>query len=70
MTVYESCFVGIEAVDWFLAAGVCHKREVAVALGQKLLEAHFFHHVVRAVWRGGRTSSLSPLFWSHVACTG
>lgn len=44
--VYPCAFVGRDAVTWLAASRYCpgHTREEAVALGQALLQAGFFHH--------------------------
>jgi Domain found in Dishevelled, Egl-10, and Pleckstrin (DEP) len=49
-SLYPDVFVGSEAVTWFVETGCVSNRAEGVALGQKLLEANFFHHVVGHVW--------------------
>lgn len=43
---YHVCFVGSEAIDWFLANGFASSREEGIQLGQSLLDADLVHHVV------------------------
>lgn len=43
---YHSCFVGSEAIDWFLANGFATTRQEGIQLGQQLLDADLVHHVV------------------------
>ena len=47
LRLYESVFVGSEAVTWLVGSGSARTRPEAAALAQRLFEAHFFHHVVR-----------------------
>eukprot|EP01096_Ripella_sp_DP13-Kostka_P000074 TRINITY_DN1009_c0_g1_i1.p1 TRINITY_DN1009_c0_g1~~TRINITY_DN1009_c0_g1_i1.p1 ORF type:complete len:266 (+),score=84.44 TRINITY_DN1009_c0_g1_i1:70-867(+) len=42
---YRMCFVGEEAVDWFLREALAKDREEAVLLGKQLLEFDLIHHV-------------------------
>ncbi|PFX30086.1 Glutathione peroxidase [Stylophora pistillata] len=43
---YHSCFVGSEAIDWFIANGFATTRQEGIQLGQQLLDADLVHHVV------------------------
>ncbi|KAG2440245.1 hypothetical protein HXX76_004357 [Chlamydomonas incerta] len=43
---YRACFVGQEAVAWLVAAGAAAGPAEAVALGNSMMEAGLFHHVV------------------------
>ncbi|XP_068675817.1 1-phosphatidylinositol 3-phosphate 5-kinase-like [Montipora foliosa] len=43
---YHACFVGSEAIDWFIANGYASSRLEGVKLGQDLLDADLVHHVV------------------------
>jgi hypothetical protein len=42
---YPKCFVGSEAVVFFLTTNYCTTIGDAIALGQQLMDADFFHHV-------------------------
>jgi len=44
--IYPACFVGNEAVQWFIKEGKCKTKEEAVLLGQKLMDEGIFCHVV------------------------
>ena len=45
-TVYKNSFIGCDAVDSLIYAGLCESREEAVAVGKRLMEElHLFHHV-------------------------
>lgn len=43
---YHTCFVGSEAVDWFISSGFASNRAEAVDVGQSLLDIDLIHHVV------------------------
>lgn len=46
MRTYHNCFIGSEAVDSMIYAGLAHSREEAVKLGKRLQrELKLFHHV-------------------------
>jgi len=45
---YPNCFVGNEAVDWFLKQGFATSREEGVALGNRIFEHRIFEHVLQA----------------------
>src|SRR5690606_26163704 len=47
LRTYRNCFVGREAVDWFLqqkSLGLTTRKQ-AVKFGNRLLKHHHFHHV-------------------------
>jgi len=46
LRTYKNCFVGREAVDYFIKKGYAADRQAAVAFGDNLLRKHYFHHVV------------------------
>jgi len=46
-TTYKDCFVGSEAVDYFIDSGQAPSRDDAVELGRALKAAHLFEHVTR-----------------------
>lgn len=46
LRTYHNCFIGSEAVDSMIYAGLAHTREEAVKLGKRLQrELNLFHHV-------------------------
>jgi len=45
-STYRSCFVGSEAVDYLVREQLADTRKAAVALGERMAQAGFFHHVV------------------------
>ncbi|QDG54974.1 FAD-containing oxidoreductase [Persicimonas caeni] len=47
LETYEDCFVGEEACAWMVEAGVARDIEEAERIGNLLLEAGVFHHVLR-----------------------
>lgn len=47
LKTYRRCFVGAEACDWLVESGAAVDREQAVVIGNILLNAGVFHHVVR-----------------------
>jgi pyruvate/2-oxoglutarate dehydrogenase complex dihydrolipoamide dehydrogenase (E3) component len=47
LKTYEDCFVGEEACEWMVAAGVAGDVEEAELIGNLLVEAGVFHHVLR-----------------------
>ncbi len=47
LQTYEQCFVGSEACDRLVEAGLADDRGQAERLGDRLLEAGLFHHVTR-----------------------
>lgn len=55
---YDSVFVGSTAVDWMVRSGLARSRLDAVALGRRLLESGYFHHVV-----DGHDFEDKPLFY-------
>jgi Domain found in Dishevelled, Egl-10, and Pleckstrin (DEP) len=45
LKIYSRCFIGSEAVDWFVDnLGI--DRPAAIVLGQRLIDEHWIHHVV------------------------
>ena len=44
--IYANCFLGKQAVTWFVESGACESREEACVLGSAMVTAGFFHHVV------------------------
>jgi hypothetical protein len=45
LKIYPRCFIGSEAVDWFVNnLGI--NRTAAIALGQRLIDERLIHHVV------------------------
>lgn len=46
LKLYKDVFVGSEAVKWLLRNGIASSAPAAVALGQQMLDAGFFAHVV------------------------
>jgi pyruvate/2-oxoglutarate dehydrogenase complex dihydrolipoamide dehydrogenase (E3) component len=47
LTTYENCFVGSEACEWMVESGVAEDVHEAEVIGNLLLEADVFHHVLR-----------------------
>ena len=47
LTLYERCFVGSEAVQWF-ATQFNYSQQDAVLLGQRLIDEQWIHHVTHA----------------------
>jgi pyruvate/2-oxoglutarate dehydrogenase complex dihydrolipoamide dehydrogenase (E3) component len=47
LKTYEDCFVGEEACEWMVEAGVAGDVEEAELIGNLLVEAGVFHHVLR-----------------------
>lgn len=47
MRKYASCFVGFEAVEWLLEKGKASNEEDAIRLGNSMMDAGVFHHVLR-----------------------
>ena len=43
---YDRCVLGSDIVDWLTLRTWCENRSHALAVGQYLLEKHYFHHVV------------------------
>lgn len=48
-TTYPKCFVGREAVDWFIKNNFVDSKKDAVELGNVLFKHKFFHHVTRGM---------------------
>jgi hypothetical protein len=49
LKVYEKCFVGSDAVDWLRKHVECSERE-ALSVGNMMITANIFHHVVDGHW--------------------
>jgi pyruvate/2-oxoglutarate dehydrogenase complex dihydrolipoamide dehydrogenase (E3) component len=47
MQTYEKCFVGSEACAWMIDAGIASDADQAVLIGNMLLNAGMFHHVLK-----------------------
>ncbi|MFW5967536.1 MAG: FAD-containing oxidoreductase [Persicimonas sp.] len=47
LKTYQDCFVGQEACQWMIEAGVAADRQQAELIGNLLLDAGVFHHVLR-----------------------
>ena len=47
MRTFESCFVGSEACTWLVDSGIASDVHQAISIGNALMEAGYFHHVVR-----------------------
>jgi hypothetical protein len=55
---YKNCFVGREAVDWFIANHYAATREEAVELGNLLLKNFIFRHVTKGTFLTKMTKSI------------
>lgn len=44
---YQKCFLGNEAVDWFVNSGGVFSRAEAVKLGQKMMDLQIIQHVAK-----------------------
>jgi hypothetical protein len=47
LTVYRSCFIGSEAVDWLVNVEQVFNRSEAILLGQKLQQMRLIQHVTK-----------------------
>ncbi|RDD39738.1 Glutathione peroxidase [Trichoplax sp. H2] len=43
---YAKCFIGSEAVDWFVKENLADDRKEAIKVGQQILDTGIIHHVV------------------------
>ena len=44
---YKECFIGLDAVAYMISSGLAANEEAAIALGNRLIDSNYLHHVVR-----------------------